>query len=158
MVQDPYGVLADERINDDIDFDKVKNKEDYEKEVRRVLDGWDKRKYNLLKAGSKEFYKNGKKNPNYQKTSFKDVISKMYEHSKSTKEIIKNYIKSEPVKMNERRLGLNQKQVNRAVQFKKLEDYINEQDRVTKQNQEIIVIVNSQRGYFQYRNEKQEGS
>ena len=37
MVQDPYGVLADDRINDKLDFSKIHSKADYERAVRDYL-------------------------------------------------------------------------------------------------------------------------
>ena len=37
MAQDTYGVLADDRINDQIDFSNIQTKEDYIKEVKNYL-------------------------------------------------------------------------------------------------------------------------
>jgi hypothetical protein len=38
MVQDPYGVLADDRINDNLDWRDIRNREDYRKKVKEFLE------------------------------------------------------------------------------------------------------------------------
>jgi hypothetical protein len=68
MVQDPYGVLADSRINDNIDFSDIKTKEDYKKKVKEYLnntpDQWGNyRGKNVLLNGDyplDEMYENSK--------------------------------------------------------------------------------------------------
>jgi hypothetical protein len=74
MVQDPYGVLADDRINDNIDFSEIHNKEDYKKKVKEYLNN--PRGRNLLKNGDY-------------------VLDEMYEHSKAKEKVEQNNIKTE---------------------------------------------------------------
>jgi hypothetical protein len=37
MVQDPYGVLADDRINDELDWDEINSRGDYKEKVKEFL-------------------------------------------------------------------------------------------------------------------------
>jgi hypothetical protein len=138
MVDSNWAEIADKRINDKLDFDKIHSKEDYESALRTLLESTHYGR-NILKAGTK-----GK---NKGIITYSDIRDEMF-NSNGTQKLITSAIRQD-----------EQKTHRKGLKRRKRGELPESMYRITNSDLSLIgkgikTILNSRTGIKQYKDIK----
>ena len=140
MVDTDWEQVAKDRINDNLDFKNIRNKGEYQEKLAEFLTSEGGKYYNILEAGKHKKYSDGRINPNYAKTSFKEISDKMYAGNDAQSKI-------------EKAIALPVKEKKAKQKYKKIYHTVSPRD-LANVRRGIRTEINKDYGYKQYRSTK----